>query len=65
MLGYHDVAIIWPLISYPNLCLQKPERDDWGNGQDSMQAALDLEKYVNQALLDLHCVAEKHGDAQV
>lgn len=30
-----------------------------------MQAALDLEKYVNQALLDLHGVAEKHGDAQV
>jgi hypothetical protein len=30
-----------------------------------MQAALDLEKFVNQALQDLHGIAEKHGDAQV
>ncbi|XP_031558953.1 soma ferritin-like isoform X2 [Actinia tenebrosa] len=45
--------------------VKKPERDEWGTGQDSMQAALDLEKYVNQALLDLHCVAEKHGDSQL
>ena len=47
------------------VCLQKPERDDWGTGLEAVQAALDLEKHVNQALLDLHKVAEKHGDSQV
>lgn len=30
-----------------------------------MEAALDLEKTVNQALLDLHGVATKHNDPQV
>ena len=30
-----------------------------------MEAALDLEKHVNQSLLDLHKVADKHGDPQV
>jgi hypothetical protein len=30
-----------------------------------MEAALALEKSVNQALLDLHKVADSHGDAQV
>ena len=30
-----------------------------------MQAALALEKSVNQALLDLHKVAASHGDEQV
>ncbi len=30
-----------------------------------MQAALALEKSVNQSLLDLHAVADKHNDYQV
>lgn len=30
-----------------------------------MQTALALEKNVNQSLLDLHKVAEKHNDTQV
>merc|ERR1712226_1774248 len=34
--------------------IQKPERDEWGTGLDAMQAALALEKNVNQSLLDLH-----------
>merc|ERR1712002_824126 len=45
--------------------IQKPERDEWGSGLEAMQAALALEKNVNQALLDLHKVAETHGDAQM
>ncbi|EDO32257.1 predicted protein [Nematostella vectensis] len=45
--------------------IKRPERDDWGCGQDAIQAALDLEKHVNQALHDLHKVAEKHGDSQM
>lgn len=45
--------------------LQKPERDEWGTGLEACQAALDLEKHVNQALLDLHKVADTHNDPQV
>lgn len=45
--------------------IQKPARDEWGNGLDAMEAALELEKTVNQALLDLHKVADTHGDFQV
>nr|UYM80470.1 ferritin-like protein 1 [Phoronopsis harmeri] len=44
--------------------IKKPERDEWGSGLEAMQTALDLEKHVNQALLDLHKVADRHGDAQ-
>lgn len=32
---------------------------------ETIQAALDLEKHVNQVLLDLHQVAENHRDPQV
>jgi len=46
--------------------VKKPEGgDEWGCGLDAMQTALDLEKHVNQALFDLHAIAEKHGDAQM
>ncbi|XP_029441542.1 ferritin heavy chain B-like isoform X2 [Rhinatrema bivittatum] len=37
--------------------IKKPERDEWGNTLEAMQAALQLEKTVNQALLDLHKLA--------
>jgi len=45
--------------------ISKPERDEWGTGLDAMQAALALEKNVNQALLDLHKIADSHTDAQM
>ncbi|KAL5009930.1 hypothetical protein ScPMuIL_012235 [Solemya velum] len=45
--------------------IQKPDRDEWGTILDAMQTAMSLEKNVNQALLDLHKVAEKHGDSQM
>jgi len=45
--------------------IQKPENDEWGSGLDALNAALALEKTVNQSLLDLHKVAEGHGDAQM
>ncbi|KAL3883541.1 hypothetical protein ACJMK2_029831 [Sinanodonta woodiana] len=45
--------------------IKKPDRDEWGTGLDAMEVALDLEKSVNQALLDLHKVAESHGDPQM
>merc|ERR1711893_405924 len=45
--------------------IQKPERDEWGTGLEAMQAALALEKNVNQALLDLHTLSDSHNDAQM
>lgn len=45
--------------------IKKPERDEWGTGLEAMQAALTLEKSVNQSLLDLHAVADKHNDYQL
>jgi len=44
--------------------VKKPERDEWGSGLEAMQAALALEKHVNQALLDLHKLSDSNGDAQ-
>jgi len=45
--------------------IKKPEKDSWGTLLDAMQAALDLEKHVNQALLDLHGVASSRNDPQM
>jgi len=45
--------------------IKKPDRDEWGCGLDAMQVALGLEKSVNQAILDLHAVADSHRDAQM
>ena len=45
--------------------IKKPDKDEWGTGQDAMETALALEKTVNQALLDLHKVSDKHNDYYV
>jgi len=45
--------------------IKRPERDEWGSGLEAMQVALQLEKSVNQSLLDLHKVASGHEDAQM
>ncbi|XP_078062474.1 ferritin, heavy subunit-like [Mustelus asterias] len=42
--------------------VKKPERDEWGNSLQAMQVALDLEKNVNQSLLDLHQLAATQTD---
>lgn len=42
--------------------VQKPEKDEWGTGLEALQTALDLEKRVNQSLLDLHGLAGSHND---
>ncbi|XP_056460870.1 ferritin, middle subunit-like [Gadus macrocephalus] len=42
--------------------VKKPERDEWGTGLEALEAALQLEKTVNQALLDLHKISSEHGD---
>uniref|UniRef100_A0AAQ6IEQ4 Ferritin n=1 Tax=Anabas testudineus TaxID=64144 RepID=A0AAQ6IEQ4_ANATE len=42
--------------------VKKPDRNEWGSGLEAMQCALQLEKNVNQALLDLHKLATQHQD---
>uniref|UniRef100_UPI00398F61DA ferritin heavy chain, oocyte isoform-like n=1 Tax=Pristiophorus japonicus TaxID=55135 RepID=UPI00398F61DA len=34
--------------------IKKPEQAEWSNGLEAMQRALQMEKNVNQSLLDLH-----------
>jgi len=43
----------------------KPEKDEWGSGLEALQAALALERSVNQSLLDLHKTADGHTDPQM
>ncbi|CAG5131492.1 unnamed protein product [Candidula unifasciata] len=45
--------------------VKKPECDEWGSGLEAMQVALQLEKSVNQSLLDLHKLCTSHEDAQM
>merc|ERR1712141_475995 len=45
--------------------IKKPDRDEWGTGLEAMQVAMQLEKSVNQSLLDLHKIAGSHNDAQM
>jgi len=45
--------------------INKPNIDDWGTALEAVQATLDLEKKVNQALLDLHVKATEHNDNQL
>ena len=45
--------------------IKKPAKDEWGSGLEAMQAALELERSVNQALLDLHKIADANQDFQV
>lgn len=45
--------------------IDKPAKDEWGTGLDALTAALELEKTVNQSLLDLHGVATKNEDPQM
>ncbi|XP_027632264.1 ferritin light chain-like [Tupaia chinensis] len=45
--------------------VQKPSQDEWGKTLDAMEAALALEKTLNQALLDLHALGSTHTDPHV
>ncbi|XP_063292312.1 ferritin heavy chain B-like [Pelobates fuscus] len=42
--------------------VKKTERDEWGSTLEAMQTALDLEKNLNQAVLDLHNLATERND---
>ena len=61
---------MWPVLFYgiylsACLSLQKPARNEWGTGLEALEAALELEKTVNKALLDLHNISSRHGDPHV
>jgi ferritin heavy chain len=45
--------------------VKRPDRDEWGSGLSGLNASLELEKSVNQALLDLHGVASTHNDVHL
>ncbi|KAH9518502.1 hypothetical protein Btru_016964 [Bulinus truncatus] len=45
--------------------IKKPDRDEWASGLEAMQVALQLEKSVNQSLLDLHKLCTSHEDPQM
>ena len=45
--------------------VKRPVSYAWGNGMQGLQAALALEKQVNQSLLDLHVVASANNDAHL
>ena len=40
----------------------KPAKDEWGSPLEAIEAALDLEKEVNQSILDMHGVASAKAD---
>ncbi|XP_069763678.1 ferritin heavy chain-like [Narcine bancroftii] len=42
--------------------IKKPYQDEWGNGLEAMEHALELEKEVNQSILDLHKLASEQND---
>ncbi|XP_067876021.1 ferritin heavy chain B-like [Heterodontus francisci] len=42
--------------------IKKPEQDEWSNGLEAMQRALQMEKDVNQSLLDLHKLSTGNTD---
>ncbi|XP_046528841.1 ferritin heavy chain-like [Equus quagga] len=42
--------------------IKKPDSDDWESGLKAMECALQLEKNVNQSLLDLHQLATDKAD---
>ena len=42
--------------------IKRPDNNEWGTGLDSLNTALDLEKKVNQSLLNMHQLATQHND---
>ena len=43
----------------------KPAHDEWGSPVEAIEAALELEKTVNQSILDMHGVASARSDPQL
>jgi len=45
--------------------IAKAKTDDWSSALNAVEASLELEKKVHEALLDLHKEASNHDDAQL
>merc|ERR1711915_779674 len=45
--------------------IAKPTCDEWGTALEAIEASLELEKTVNESLLNMHKMADSHGDAQM
>ena len=45
--------------------IQKPEVDTWGSAFECFQAALALEEFINNVLLELHSLASERNDPQM
>lgn len=45
--------------------IAKPSKSEWASGLEAMQVALELEKQVNEALLEIHAIGEKHNDSHL
>ncbi|KAF0873814.1 FRIL protein, partial [Crocuta crocuta] len=45
--------------------MRKPSQDEWGKTQDAVEAALVLEKNLNQALLNLHTLGSACADTHL
>ena len=45
--------------------IKAPTKLDWKSGLEAMEEALELEKQVNDIIIEMHGVAQKHGDPQV
>merc|ERR1719397_2487109 len=45
--------------------IAKPGHDEWGTAVEATEATLELEKTVNESLLNLHKMADGHADAQM
>ena len=52
---------IWPLVSFLALKVSM----EWGTCLEAMEAALELEKMVNQSLLELTKAADDKGDSHL
>uniref|UniRef100_A0A8D1DKM8 Ferritin n=1 Tax=Sus scrofa TaxID=9823 RepID=A0A8D1DKM8_PIG len=44
--------------------MHKPCQDEWGKSQNAVEAAILMEKNLNQAILDLHALGFAHTDSQ-
>jgi ferritin heavy chain len=45
--------------------IAKPAKCEWTSGLEAMQCSIELEKQVNEALLDMSTLAAKHKDAHL
>lgn len=45
--------------------IKTPPRQEWGNAEEAFQVALQLERDVNESLLNVHAIASSHKDANL